>query len=144
MPQLDYDDQVEENPWRPVRMVLYMLWTIHFFICAFSTVGFLGESFVKTFDLQSVLMCLLMPTTAEITQCCYESDQHLDDRCIIRPTDAFIRHGPTRTSQCSAYAQYSMCDGRIIDAGDLCEIIARDVRTPRLLFLCHICVGAAS
>lgn len=60
MLQLDYDDQVEDNPWRPVRLVLCILWIIHFFVCAFTTVGVFAELFTvifditKVFDLQSV------------------------------------------------------------------------------------------
>ncbi|KAH0336110.1 hypothetical protein KCU81_g8731, partial [Aureobasidium melanogenum] len=88
MPQLDYEDQVEENPWRPVRMVLYMLWTIHFFVCAFSTVGFLGESFVKPFDLH-VAMNLISILTIDAL---YVRQMHLYAMGQLEPRNAAHMH----------------------------------------------------
>jgi len=36
-----------------------------------------------------------------------------------------------------------MCDGRILDAGGLCKILARVLWNDRLPFLCYICVSTA-
>ncbi|KAG9753705.1 hypothetical protein KCU73_g5827, partial [Aureobasidium melanogenum] len=88
MPQLDYDDPVEENPWRPVRMVLYILWTIHFFICAFTTIGIVAEFFTKIFDLH-IAMNLISIVTIDAL---YVRQMHLYAMGQLEPRNAAHMH----------------------------------------------------
>ncbi|CAD0110553.1 unnamed protein product [Aureobasidium uvarum] len=55
MSQLDYEDHVEDNPWRPVRIVLFILWAIHFFVCVFTTVGVFAQASTASLDFHTAM-----------------------------------------------------------------------------------------